>query len=71
MDWAKVRLICFGLTIVGVARVAMDKDPAGMLLPALAAMPLLFLLAVGYVWLDGVLARYNARKEARKRGGLP
>ena len=71
MDWGRVRLICFGFAVVGVARVALDKDPAGMALPALAAIPLLFLVAVGFVWLEGALARYNARKEADKRRGLP
>ena len=71
MNWARVRLICYGFAVVGAARVAMDEDPAAMVLPALAAAPLLFLLALGYVWLEGALARHNARKEADKRSGLP
>ena len=71
MNWGKVRLICMAFAIVGAGRIAADPDPRSMLVPALVAAPFLVLLAIGFVWLDGLLAGYNARKEARKRSGLP
>lgn len=62
MDWTKVRRILLGFLLAGAAIIGSNPNPRGMLQPALLAAPFAVLLAIAFVWLDGLIARHKARK---------
>lgn len=71
MDWEKVRLGWFACAIAGAGFVASKPTPGDYLGPALIAVPILMGLVFLYVWIGGLLARYNSRKVPKKGGSPP
>lgn len=64
MDWTKVRRILLGFLLGGAAIIGSNPRPQALLLPALLAAPFAVLLAIAFVWLDGLLTRHKARKRS-------
>jgi hypothetical protein len=71
IDWAKVRFWWLACVMAGAAFVVSKPNPGEYLLPAALGTPILMVLVVLGVWIDGLLTRHNRRKVAKKRSGSP
>ena len=71
INWAKVRFWWMACAMAGAAFVVSKPNPSEYLLPAALGMPVLMALVVLVAWVDGLLARNNRRKVAKKRSGSP